>query len=72
MNHAIDQRCFNDKSNFTHTVSLDIADMGDEDDSLRDVKKTILVLSGKGGVGKSTAAAQLALAFQQDGKKVEA
>ncbi len=53
-------------------VSLDIADMGDEDDSLRDVKKTILVLSGKGGVGKSTVAAQLALAFQQDGKKVEA
>ncbi len=46
--------------------------MGDEDDSLRDVKKTILVLSGKGGVGKSTVAAQLALAFQQDGKKVEA
>ncbi len=46
--------------------------MGDEEDSLRDVKKTILVLSGKGGVGKSTVAAQLALAFQQDGKKVEA
>ena len=56
-----------------HTVPLDVAaDMGDEDDSLRDVKKTILVLSGKGGVGKSTVAAQLALAFQQEGKKVEA
>jgi ATP-binding protein involved in chromosome partitioning len=34
------------------------------------VKKTILVLSGKGGVGKSTVATQLALAFQQSGKKV--
>ena len=37
---------------------------------LSGVKRTILVLSGKGGVGKSTVAAQLALAFQQDGKKV--
>jgi Mrp family chromosome partitioning ATPase len=34
------------------------------------VKRTILVLSGKGGVGKSTVATQLALAFQQSGKKV--
>ncbi len=34
------------------------------------VKNTILVLSGKGGVGKSTVATQLALAFQQTGKKV--
>ena len=34
------------------------------------VKNTILVLSGKGGVGKSTVATQLALAFQQAGKKV--
>ena len=37
---------------------------------LSGVKRTILVLSGKGGVGKSTVAAQLALTFQQDGKKV--
>ena len=37
---------------------------------LSGVKRTILVLSGKGGVGKSTVAAQLALAFQQRGKNV--
>ena len=37
---------------------------------LSGVKRTILVLSGKGGVGKSTVAAQLALAYQQCGKKV--
>ena len=37
---------------------------------LSGVKRTILVLSGKGGVGKSTVAAQLALAYQQNGEKV--
>jgi len=37
---------------------------------LQGVKKTILVLSGKGGVGKSTVAVQLALAHQQAGLKV--
>ena len=40
------------------------------DEILPGVKKTILVLSGKGGVGKSTVATQLALALQQSGKKV--
>jgi len=40
------------------------------DEILPGVKRTILVLSGKGGVGKSTVATQLALAFQQSGKKV--
>ena len=34
------------------------------------VKRVILVLSGKGGVGKSTVATQLAFAFQQAGQKV--
>ena len=34
------------------------------------VKRTILVLSGKGGVGKSTVATQLAFAFQNEGLKV--
>jgi len=34
------------------------------------VKKTILVLSGKGGVGKSTLAVQLALAYQKAGLRV--
>jgi len=37
---------------------------------LRGVKRTILVLSGKGGVGKSTMAVQLALAHQQAGLRV--
>ena len=42
----------------------------DAEPVLRGVKKTILVLSGKGGVGKSTVAVQLALAHQQAGLKV--
>ena len=36
---------------------------------LEKVKHTVLVLSGKGGVGKSTVAAQLALALARDGEK---
>ena len=34
------------------------------------VKHVILVLSGKGGVGKSTMATQLALSLVEDGRKV--
>lgn len=34
------------------------------------VKHVILVLSGKGGVGKSTVSTQLALAFKESGFKV--
>ena len=41
------------------------------DEILPGVKKAILVLSGKGGVGKSTVATQLALAFQLSGNKVK-
>ncbi len=37
---------------------------------LKGVKSVILVLSGKGGVGKSTVATQLAFAYQQKGLKV--
>lgn len=36
------------------------------------VKHKILVLSGKGGVGKSTVSTQLALALVKGGKKVRA
>lgn len=37
---------------------------------LKDVKKAILVLSGKGGVGKSTVAASLAVTLAKQGRKV--
>lgn len=41
-----------------------------DEEILAGVKHVILVLSGKGGVGKSTVAVQLALSFQALGKKV--
>ncbi len=37
---------------------------------IKDIKHIILVLSGKGGVGKSTVATQLALTLVHGGKKV--
>lgn len=37
---------------------------------LDDVKRVILVLSGKGGVGKSTVSTQLALTLKERGYKV--
>lgn len=37
---------------------------------LDNVKHTILVLSGKGGVGKSTVSSQLALSLRDNGFKV--
>ena len=39
-------------------------------DNLAGVKHIILVLSGKGGVGKSTVATQLCLGLHSAGKKV--
>ena len=39
-------------------------------ENMKEVKHIILVLSGKGGVGKSTVAAQLAFGFKMFGKKV--
>lgn len=43
--------------------------MASEQQVLPGVKSVILVLSGKGGVGKSTVASQLAFAFQMRGLK---
>lgn len=37
---------------------------------LDNVRHIILILSGKGGVGKSTVATQLALTFKESGFKV--
>jgi len=39
-------------------------------DRMRDIGRKLLVLSGKGGVGKSTVAANLAVALSQAGKRV--
>ena len=44
--------------------------MSGKEDNLSKVKHIILVLSGKGGVGKSTVTTQLALALRNEGKKV--
>ena len=44
--------------------------MSEGDTILPGVKRVILVLSGKGGVGKSTVATQLAHSFVLQGKKV--
>ena len=44
--------------------------MSSEKYNMSKVKHVILVLSGKGGVGKSTVATQLAFGFKVFGKKV--
>jgi ATP-binding protein involved in chromosome partitioning len=41
-----------------------------DDDPVPGVKDVVLVMSGKGGVGKSTVAANLAVAFARSGRKV--
>ena len=41
-----------------------------DEGNLQSVKHVFLVLSGKGGVGKSTIATQLALGLVNQGKKV--
>lgn len=42
----------------------------DLDNNLKSVKHKIVILSGKGGVGKSTVATQIALSLKQQGLKV--
>ena len=45
-------------------------DDADREAALSSVRKTFLVLSGKGGVGKSTVAVNLALTLQLKGLRV--
>ena len=49
---------------YIYTISVNLSD------HLSGVKHVILVLSGKGGVGKSTVATQIALGLKEKGKKV--
>uniref|UniRef100_A0AAV2LCQ8 Cytosolic Fe-S cluster assembly factor NUBP2 n=1 Tax=Knipowitschia caucasica TaxID=637954 RepID=A0AAV2LCQ8_KNICA len=44
--------------------------MAENTDNLSQVRHVVLVLSGKGGVGKSTITTELALALRQSGRKV--
>ena len=51
-------------------LTLFVADAEAISERMRRVKHKILVLSGKGGVGKSTVSSQLAFALAAHGKEV--
>ena len=57
--------------NYNINIRVHLLSFSEEQkDNLSSVKHVILVLSGKGGVGKSTVSVQLALALRHAGHKV--